>query len=132
MRICRVEEPEMSGVSVFEVYTHISYVETRLSEHDENISPPPTSSYLERPPALLSVPRLPCSFKRAARRLSLHGDPASDIGTRIDLLALLPPEISILILRFLHPRYLCRYLSNQITYEELMRAIVGLFYEICF
>lgn len=108
MRICEVEEPSMDGITVYE------YVETDLSEHVENQSPPSVRDDPERLPSRVSLPyfpRLQSSFKHASRRLFLHGDLAMDItstGLKLDLLAHLPPEIAVHILRYLHPRHLCR------------------------
>ena len=104
----------MNSLSVCETYAYMSYVETTLpamlpSKYTE--APPLAVVDLERP-LLLSAPRLPCNFKLVFR--SLHGDPARNgtaisAGTRLDIPAYLPPEISVHIFRFLHPRHLCRY-----------------------
>ena len=104
----------MSGFGVCESHTYLSYVETSLSEHDKDDSTPPTRE--RHPFHVLSIPRLPCNVKLVSRRLSLHGYPSSDVssptGKRLDLLAHLPPEIAVHILRFLHPRHLCRYITH--------------------
>ena len=107
----------MNSLSVCETYAYMSYVETTLpamlpsKNTEEDAALPPAVVDLERP-LLFSAPRLPCNFKLAFR--SLHGDPALNgaaisAGTRLDIPAYLPPEISVHIFRFLHPRHLCRY-----------------------
>lgn len=111
MRICEVEELTMDGITICD------YVETNLSEYEENQSPPPVTIDPERLPSRVSppsIPRLLGSFKPASRRLFLYSDPTKNIsstGIRLDLLSHLPPEIAVHILRYLHPRHLCRYYS---------------------
>lgn len=120
MRICEVEELTMDGITICD------YVETNLSEHEENQSPPTVKSDPERllsRVSLPSIPRLPGNFKPASRRLFLYSDPARDItstGIRLDLLSHLPPEIAIHILRYLHPRHLCRYCFYLLNYIQLV------------
>ena len=113
MKICRGEEPDMSGgVNVWATYT---YVETSFEDDEEQKSPPQRSDLAER--SLLSAPRLWCSSSSLKRHLKrptqLHHDLSTDMtssGRRLDLLCCLPPEIAVYILGFLHPRYLCRYI----------------------
>lgn len=108
MGIYEVEELIMDGITVCD------YMETGLSEHEENQSPPSVRDDRERLPSRVSlpyIPRLQSSFKHASRRLFLHGDSARNItsaGLKVDLLTHLPPEIAVHILRYLHPRHLCR------------------------
>ena len=108
----------MNGAGAHVSYTYLNYVETSLSEHEKTDGSPPLTR--ERSPFhVLSIPRLPCNVKLVSRRLSLHGDHPSDIcssaGKRLDLLTHLPPEIAVHILRFLHPRHLCRYIARSST-----------------
>ena len=109
MKICGVEEAEMNEASIVcAAYAYLSYVETRLCDHEQLLadSPPPPSfpASLSRP---LSSPA--SSTARRARSRRPREDPSSPgRGRRIDFLSRLPPEIAVHILRFLHPRHLCR------------------------
>ena len=116
MKLSVVEELEMSSLSVCEAYAHVSYVVTilPLTEYTQEDETPPSAVGDPERPLLLSALRLPSNFKLASRRLRLRGDPAYNgaavsAGMRLDIPAYLPPEISVHILRFLHPRHLCRY-----------------------
>ena len=116
MSLCVVENPEMNSLSLCETYAYVNYVETTLpamlpSKNTEDSARPTTVVDLEHL-LLLTAPQLPCNFKLSFG--SLYGDPtfncaAISAGTRLDIPTYLPPEISVLIFRFLHPRDLCRY-----------------------
>ena len=130
MRICGVEEADMTNEgSVYAAYAYLAYVETNLGElgeEDPPLSPPPplsgdraaASLNLHRPSPLLSSTD---SARRPRWKLLLRGDlswQASPRGTRLDFLSRLPPEIAVYILRFLHPKYLCRYDLSTLTHFE--------------
>ena len=127
MKICGVEEAHMNDqTGVCAAYAYLAYMETRLDEEAEG--PPAASS--PPPPLLPAVaaafphsPRLPLasspdSPRRGARSKQQQrsggwcgGESwAAGVGRRrrLDFLSRLPPEISVYILRLLHPRHLCR------------------------
>lgn len=84
-----------------------AYMETKLyiDDDDHQLAPP-------LPPP---IPPVSCLFSRLSSDRRLPSSRGRDLGylanpksTRTDFLSLLPPEISVYILTFLHPRHLCR------------------------
>ena len=116
MRLCVVKNPEMNSLSVCETCAYVNYMETTVpamlpSKNTEDSAHPAAVVHLEHL-LLLSAPQLLCNFKLSFG--SLYGDPALNcaavsVGTQLDIPTYLPPEISVHILRFLHPKDLCRY-----------------------
>ena len=106
----------MNSLSVCETYAYVNYMETTVpamlpSKNTEDSVRPAAVVDLEHL-LLLSAPQLLCNFKLSFG--SLYGDPALNcaavsVGTQLDIPTYLPPEISVHILRFLHPKDLCRY-----------------------
>ena len=111
-----MKNPKMNSLSVCEIYAYVNYVETTLpamlpSKNTEDSVRPASVVDLEHL-LLLSAPQLACNFKLSFG--SLYGDPALNCaaisaGMRLDIPTFLPPEISVHIFRFLHPRDMCRY-----------------------
>ena len=80
-----------------------TYVETLLPEYDDS----PASICLDSelaivcpPPSLARFPPRPAATRPR--------NPGLTVGARLDILASLPPEIAVYVLRHLHPRHLCR------------------------